>query len=224
MKKIFKRTLQTLVAAAIISGTYFGRHGDCPPFYSHKTKDSYGINVAVYTEIGPSASINGANVSLFTTNYGLINGGNFSGIVENHGTMNGLNVSITKGNYDVFTGTNVSLISMEDERSKTTGLNASIMDGNIGSIKGANVSLVNLGYYGSSVKGLELGLINAPMYSAGTSINGLALGVINHHNKLYGVQVGIYNESSDSKDETCDENKVNKGFLFNFNFNKNGGK
>ena len=95
MNKIIKRTLQGIVAAAIISGTYFGRgKDDFPPLYAHKTKDSYGINFAVYTKVDSGASINGVNLAFWTENYGKINGANITGSNEgNYGLVNGLELA-----------------------------------------------------------------------------------------------------------------------------------
>lgn len=210
MNKIIKRSLQGIVAAAIISGTYFGRHGDLPPFYSHKTADSYGINVAVYTKIDSGASVNGLNVSFITDNYGTINGANVSIDSDTKGNFNGANIDLVAKNNGKITGANISPFIVSYHNSMLIGANISLVHGNYGKLTGANVSILNLGLEGSKVKGLELGIANCPENAGeGSDLHGFALGIINYHTKLNGVQVGIYNQSNDSK-----------GMLLNFDSDK----
>jgi hypothetical protein len=171
MNTILKRTLQTVVAAAIISGTYFGRGKDCPPLYSHKTGDAYGINVAVYTKIDSGASVNGLNLTLFTRNYGAINGVNIDIIRSNnigHSKVNGINVGIM-----ALAGNNYN---ESDEGQSTT-------------INGLDAVLFNIhrGY----VNGIQLGLLNVGSIDShneiGVKLNGLQIGVYNQTDKNSGI-------------------------------------
>ncbi len=176
MNKIIKRTLQGIIGAAIISGTYFGRgHDDYPPLYSHKTSDSYGINVAVYTKIDSGASINGANLSLFTGHYGTINGANI-GIGTIHRGKNKIN--------------GLELVGGSDYSINNTTL-----------INGLQIGIINSlddGKCNSKVKinGVQIGLIG----NTASDVNGIQASVfVNGLSKLNGVQIGIYNETNDNK-------------------------
>jgi len=165
MNRLLKGTFIGLLGIATISGTYFGRGKDCPPFYSHKTKDSYGINVAFYTKIDSGASINGLNLTLFTRNYGNINGVNFDIIRSNnigHSKVNGINAGIIA-------------LAEDDNNRSDNGQNTTI--------NGLDAVILNMhkGY----VNGVQLGLMNV-----GSDLQTDDIGV-----KLNGVQIGLYNST-----------------------------
>lgn len=174
MNKILKRTLCGLIGLATISGTYLGRHGDLPPIYSHKTKDSYGINAAIYTKIDSGAVMNGINISLFC---------------NIDGTLNGLNASLANFPYSgKITGLNLTLCNAPN--------------GNP-TINGANLTLLNMSYDRVSnlkMNGLEFGLCNVH----GGYVNGIQIGGMNIRDydkdlRLNGVQIGIYNVANNNK-------------------------
>ena len=150
MNKILKKTLQGIVVASTILGTYTARDGDFPPIYSHKTKDCYGINVALYTKIDCGASINGANFSIKTTNYGKINGFNASLISQHKGTMNGINLNaFSFGDY-----------FHHDPNGKLNGLDLNIFfSSNMKKVNGAQISLIGNG--AENLNGFQIGLSNS---------------------------------------------------------------
>jgi len=164
MNKILKRTLQGIVGAAIISGTYFGRgKNDFPPLYSHKTHDSYGINVAFVTDIDSGASINGANVSVFTSNYGKINGLNLVFAEHNSSDINGANISV--GNIE--------------DNGCTNGLELSLFN--------CTFELDDdLEQHGSTLNGLAIGLFNVHR-----ELNGAQIGVYNRAKDNAGVILNV---------------------------------
>jgi len=174
MNKILKHTLQGIVAAAIISGTYLGRQGDLPPFYSHKTKDCYGINVALLTEIDSGVVMNGANVSIVSKIDGTINGLNLSvGNFNYTGKINGLNLTAGQAPHGnpIINGANLTILN-------ATGVRQS----------------------NPTINGLELGLVNVHSgYVNGLQIGGLNIRDDDKYLELNGVQVGIYNVANNNK-------------------------
>ncbi|MGV8161873.1 MAG: hypothetical protein ACP5N2_00895 [Candidatus Nanoarchaeia archaeon] len=168
MNKIIKRALQMLVAATIVSGTYFGRGKDFPPIYSHKTGDSYGINVAAFTKVDSGASINGGNISIITKNYGEITGLNAGIVTDNYGEINGFNVGIVTQNYSKIKGTNINGLCRHYG----------------GSMNGLELALFNGDDNFNPDKSSDL--------------NGVAIALFNFHRELNGVQIGIYNGTKDN--------------------------
>ncbi|MFA6073296.1 MAG: hypothetical protein WC758_04245 [Candidatus Woesearchaeota archaeon] len=166
MNKIIKRTLQTLTAVAIVSGTYFGRgHDDFPPLYSHKTGDSYGANVAIYTKIESGASINGLNLSIITNNYGQING---------------LNAGIRKNNFSEINGVSIQLANYSKDNSSVNGLEIGVVNAGNANIKNfnrlkecADLNGVAVGVINShqSLDGLQIGIWNETRNNAGLIMN-----------------------------------------------------
>ncbi|MFA6073121.1 MAG: hypothetical protein WC758_03340 [Candidatus Woesearchaeota archaeon] len=162
MNKIIKRTLQTLVAGAIVSGTYFGRgNDDFPPLYSHKTGDAYGINVAVYTKIDSGASINGFNISALSLN---------------SGTVNGVNASLRN---------EADPLSFKHQVfGKVNGLEIGLRN----STEGWGSSISGDGYArnGSTVNGLAVGIINSH-----SKLNGVQIGICNETKNNAGVLLNV---------------------------------
>jgi len=209
MNKILKRTLQGIVGAAIISGTYLGKHqDDFPPFYSHKTGDSYGINVSFYTEIEEGASINGANVSLVTINDGAINGLNAT-IGTSHdykSIVNGLEIGLLnfsgKNSASTFNGVQIGVANSDPEASNSNP-SADLIHNDI--FHGVQIGLFNscgnvyrdfkgvqigLGNSADNIKGVQIGVANIP-----DTLTGLSIGLVNKVKQLNGTQIGVYNKS-----------------------------
>lgn len=159
MNKIIKRSLQMLLAATIVSGTYFGRGKDFPPLYSHKTGDSYGINVAVYTKVDSGASINGGNVSIVTNNYGEING---------------LNASVGTSNYSKINGVNITFANFE-EGSSMNGLELGLFNGedNFNPDKSSDLNGVAIALFNfhRELNGVQIGIYNETKDNAGVILN-----------------------------------------------------
>jgi len=160
MNTILKRSLQGIVAVAIVSGTYFGRGKDFPPLYSHKTHDAYGINVAGYTKIDSGASINGANFSVYMINKGKING---------------LNLSIINKNYSRINGANVGAVNYEDNgliNGLELGLGSGSRNGNevenSSKINGVAIGIVN---QHSELNGVQIGFLNWTKNNSGAILN-----------------------------------------------------
>ena len=160
MNKILKRTLQGIVAAAIISGTYFGRgKNDFLPFYSHKSGDSYGINVAFYTEVDTGVSINGLNISLFTKNYGKINGANIglfnSDLGQDHksanSVVNGLELSLGNVHEGYINGVQIGFFGNGPTDNKTN---------NPGSLYCNGLQLGIFVNVADKLNGVQLGVLN----------------------------------------------------------------
>jgi hypothetical protein len=150
MNKIITRTLQGIVAAAIISGTYFGRGKDSIlPLYSHKTKDSYGINLALYTEIDSGINLYGANISFLTQNSGRINGLNYNVFINNHKDEYSAKNSTTNG-------LELSLLCNASE-SNINGVQASLIANGASKLNGIQIGLLNIA---DKLIGVQIGIYN----------------------------------------------------------------
>lgn len=145
MNKWIKRGLNVLLAASIIYGTYTARDGDFPPLYSHKTGDSYGINLSLVTVIDSGASVNGANISLITNNYGTINGTDISIACSNKGTLNGLGAHILS-----LGGSNNGVVN---------GLDIGGIASTYKQVNGGQISL--FGNAAQQLNGFQLGIYNS---------------------------------------------------------------
>ena len=122
----------------VVMGIYTGRNNsnDLWPIYSHKTGDSYGINVALFTDIDEEASVNGLNLSLHTRNYGTINGANIAFATSDvkQSKINGLEFSLVNG---------LNADYEKSENNKITGLQIGLYNES-GKLNGAQIEIYNV--------------------------------------------------------------------------------
>lgn len=79
LKRNRGKILASILTAATISGTFFGHKDDLPPLYVRKTGNSYGINIAGFTNFEKGSKHYGLSISIID-NFagGMVNGGEFS--------------------------------------------------------------------------------------------------------------------------------------------------
>ncbi|MFA6072627.1 MAG: hypothetical protein WC758_00755 [Candidatus Woesearchaeota archaeon] len=206
VEKIIRRTLNSILVGAVISGTYFGRNAkDFPSINSHKIKDSYGINIAINTVLDPGVTFYGANLSLFTVNCGKINGVNISLFTNNEynkynnknetlgygATINGANISCVTTNGGNINGLNLNLTTGPASVSGTNdiGANYTWIRYFGGTINGADLNLI-LDNSRSNIHGIQASMLG----NIATKINGIQIAPLgNIASKLNGVQIGLWN-------------------------------